>query len=34
VKQNVERLSARIPVELWSELKHEKLLDPSAPTPN
>jgi len=34
VKQNVERLSARIPVELWSELKHEQLLDPSAPTPN
>jgi D-threo-aldose 1-dehydrogenase len=34
VKQNVVRLSARIPVELWSELKREKLLDPSAPTPN
>jgi D-threo-aldose 1-dehydrogenase len=34
VKQNVGRLSARIPVELWSELKREKLLDPSAPTPN
>jgi D-threo-aldose 1-dehydrogenase len=34
VKQNVERLSAAIPVELWSELKHEKLLDASAPTPN
>jgi D-threo-aldose 1-dehydrogenase len=34
VKQNVARLSARIPVELWSELKREKLLDPAAPTPN
>ena len=34
VKQNVARLSARIPVELWSELKREKLLDPNAPTPN
>jgi D-threo-aldose 1-dehydrogenase len=33
-KQNVARLSARIPAELWSELKREKLLDPSAPTPN
>lgn len=34
VKQNAARLSARLPVELWSELKREKLLDPSAPTPN
>jgi D-threo-aldose 1-dehydrogenase len=34
VKQNVERLSARIPSELWSELKREKLIDPAAPTPN
>jgi len=34
VRQNVARLSARIPVELWSELKREGLLDPSAPTPN
>jgi D-threo-aldose 1-dehydrogenase len=34
VKQNIARLSARIPVELWSELKREKLLDPNAPTPN
>jgi len=33
VKQNVERLSVKIPTELWSELKREKLLDPSAPTP-
>jgi D-threo-aldose 1-dehydrogenase len=34
VKQNVERMSVRIPSELWSELKREKLLDPAAPTPN
>lgn len=34
VKQNVERLSVKIPTELWSELKREKLLDPAAPTPN
>jgi len=34
VKQNIARLSARIPAELWSELKREKLLDPNAPTPN
>jgi D-threo-aldose 1-dehydrogenase len=34
VKQNVARLSVKIPVELWSELKREKLLDPNAPTPN
>jgi len=34
VKQNIARLSAKIPVELWSELKREKLLDPNAPTPN
>jgi D-threo-aldose 1-dehydrogenase len=34
VKQNIGRLSARIPVELWSELKREKLLTPDAPTPN
>jgi D-threo-aldose 1-dehydrogenase len=34
VKQNAARLSAKIPVELWSELKREKLLDPNAPTPN
>jgi D-threo-aldose 1-dehydrogenase len=34
VRQNVERMSAKIPSELWSELKREKLLDPSAPTPN
>ncbi len=34
VKQNVGRLSVKIPVELWSELKREKLINPSAPTPN
>jgi D-threo-aldose 1-dehydrogenase len=34
VKQNIARLAAKIPVELWSELKREKLLDPDAPTPN
>jgi D-threo-aldose 1-dehydrogenase len=34
VKQNVERLSVKIPSELWSELKREKLLDSAAPTPN
>jgi D-threo-aldose 1-dehydrogenase len=34
VRQNVERLSAKIPSDLWSELKREKLLDPAAPTPN
>jgi D-threo-aldose 1-dehydrogenase len=34
VKQNVARLSVKIPVELWSELKREKLLDANAPTPN
>ena len=32
VKQNVARLSVKIPVELWSELKRETLLDPNAPT--
>jgi D-threo-aldose 1-dehydrogenase len=34
VKQNAARLSVKIPSELWSELKREKLLDPAAPTPN
>src|ERR1700761_2005714 len=34
VKQNIARLSVKISVELWSELKREKLLDPNAPTPN
>lgn len=34
VKQNVGHMSVKIPTELWSELKREKLLDPSAPTPN
>jgi D-threo-aldose 1-dehydrogenase len=34
VTQNVRRMSSRIPSDLWSELKREKLLDPKAPTPN
>lgn len=34
VKQNIARLSARIPAELWSELKREKLIEANAPTPN
>jgi len=34
VKQNVERMGVKIPSDLWSELKREKLLDPAAPTPN
>jgi D-threo-aldose 1-dehydrogenase len=34
VKQNVAYMNVKIPVELWSELKQEKLLDPAAPTPN
>jgi D-threo-aldose 1-dehydrogenase len=34
VKENVARIGAKIPADLWSELKREKLLDPSAPTPN
>lgn len=34
VTENVARIGAKIPVDLWSELKREKLLDPSAPTPN
>src|SRR5882762_499081 len=34
VKQNVGRMSTKIPADLWSELKREKLLDPAAPTPN
>jgi D-threo-aldose 1-dehydrogenase len=34
VTQNVERMGVKIPVELWSELKREKLLDPASPTPN
>jgi D-threo-aldose 1-dehydrogenase len=34
VKENVARIGTKIPSDLWSELKREKLLDPSAPTPN
>jgi D-threo-aldose 1-dehydrogenase len=33
VKQNVERIQAKIPADLWAELKKEKLLDPRAPVP-
>jgi D-threo-aldose 1-dehydrogenase len=33
VEQNVARLQAKIPTELWAELKQEKLLDPAAPVP-
>jgi len=32
--QNIRRMAVKIPVELWSDLKREKLLDPGAPTPN
>jgi D-threo-aldose 1-dehydrogenase len=32
--QNVAHMGVKIPVELWSELKRERLLDPAAPTPN
>jgi D-threo-aldose 1-dehydrogenase len=34
VEQNVARLQARIPAELWAELTHEKLLEPNAPVPH
>jgi D-threo-aldose 1-dehydrogenase len=34
VKENVSRIGTRIPSDLWSELKREKLLEASAPTPN
>jgi len=34
VKQNIARLSSAIPVQLWSELKREGLLDHNATTPN
>ncbi|HYX01585.1 MAG TPA: aldo/keto reductase [Reyranella sp.] len=34
VEQNVARLQAKIPAELWAELKHEKLLEPDAPVPH
>ncbi len=34
VKQNAARIGAKIPSDLWSELKREKLLDPDSPTPN
>src|SRR5215813_11836889 len=34
VEQNVARLQAKIPADLWAELKREKLLEPNAPVPN
>jgi D-threo-aldose 1-dehydrogenase len=34
VTENVARMKVKIPTELWSELKREKLIDPGAPTPN
>jgi D-threo-aldose 1-dehydrogenase len=34
VEQNVAHMHRKIPAELWSELKREKLIDPAAPTPN
>jgi D-threo-aldose 1-dehydrogenase len=34
VTENVARMKVKIPTELWSELKREKLIDPSSPTPN
>ena len=33
VLQNAGHLRARIPTQLWSELKHERLLHPDAPVP-
>src|SRR5262245_12453027 len=33
VEQNAERLQARIPADLWAELKREKLLEAAAPVP-
>ncbi|MBS0220200.1 MAG: aldo/keto reductase [Proteobacteria bacterium] len=34
VAQNIERMQVKIPADLWSELKREKLLEADAPTPN
>jgi D-threo-aldose 1-dehydrogenase len=34
VKENAGRIGTKIPSDLWSELKREKLLDPASPTPN
>lgn len=33
VRRNAAAMRARVPAELWSDLKAERLLDPSAPTP-
>jgi D-threo-aldose 1-dehydrogenase len=34
VTQNIERMQIKIPADLWSELKREKLLEADTPTPN
>ena len=34
VEQNVARLQAKIPGDLWADLKHGKLLEPDAPVPH
>ena len=34
VAQNIERMQIKIPADLWSELKREKLLEADTPTPN
>ena len=34
VEQNVARLQARIPADLWAELRQEKLIDAAAPVPH
>ena len=33
VEQNVARIGAKIPADLWAELKREKLIEPAAPVP-
>jgi D-threo-aldose 1-dehydrogenase len=34
VRQNIARMAAPIPAELWQELKHETLLAAAAPLPH
>jgi D-threo-aldose 1-dehydrogenase len=34
VEQNVARIAAKIPADLWAELKREKLIEPAAPVPS
>jgi D-threo-aldose 1-dehydrogenase len=34
VEQNVARIGAKIPADLWAELKREKLIEPAAPVPS